>query len=49
MKKTCEVKFYFMQKEISDIRLKKRLPIKSLKIATPYFSKYLSKMKKKIL
>ena len=30
LKKTYEVKFCFMQKEISYIRLKKRLPIKSL-------------------
>ena len=35
LKKTYEVKFWFMQKEISYIRLKKRLPIKSLKIAPP--------------
>ena len=36
-----------MQIEISYIRSKKRIPIKSLKIAppSPYFSKYLSKRK----
>ena len=56
LKKTYEVKFCFMQKEISYIRLKKRLPIKSLKIThththththIPYFSRYMSKRKKK--
>ena len=34
-KKTYEAKFCFMQKEMCYIRLKKRLPIKSLKIALP--------------
>ena len=50
LKKTYEVKFCLMQKEISYIRLKKRLTIKSLNIAPhppppppPHFSKYLSK------
>ena len=45
LKKIYEVKFCFMQKEISYIRLKIRLSIKSLKIAIPYFSKYLSERK----
>ena len=35
LKKTYEVKFCLMQKEISYIRLKKRLPIRSLKIDLP--------------
>ena len=49
LKKTYEVKFCFMQKEISYIRFEKRLPIKSLKTAPPYFCKYFSKRKKQIL
>ena len=44
---TYKVKFFSMQKEISYIRLKKRFPIKSLKIShTHNFSKYLSKRDK---
>ena len=45
LKKTWEVKFCFMPKEISYIRLKKKLPIKSLKIATPLFQQIFVKKK----
>ena len=49
LKKTYEVKFCSMQKEISYICLKKRLPIKSLKIASPLFQQIFVKTKKLFL